>query len=354
MKYKIIFLLLLAQLNVDAVANYLVGAYYYANWWQNPVPAGYLKSGVDWRAQYPQREPAIGWFDDEQCFVDQEIVLASMGGINFFAFDFYTDRPDQKPGSAANLNNGLKFYMSSENKRLINFVLVYMNTEANKITDLAEWDIYTDLWVSYFQDPQYLKINGKPVFIVNFGLPFRADWGGSSVAAKNALQIFRNKAIAAGFPDIIMGGGMPQPSSGNINDAKNNLGYNFLTAYNADYRSLPAGPNNYNALLSILPATWNLFKQYGLISYAPITVQGYDKRPLGIGTDPYLINKTPELFNQQLQLAKTFLDQNPSMWVEGQKMLMVNAWNEIGLDSMLTPLLSQGDIYLEQIEAVFS
>ena len=338
-------------------ADYEIGTYYFAGWWRNPVPAHYLNGGTDWRLTYPEREPAIGWYDDMQSLVDQEILLASLGGITFFAFDYFTDRPDSPnfPGSQANNNNGLKFFLTSPNKHLMKFALMYSNAPRFEITTTTEWEQYCDLWVYYFQDPQYLKINGKPVFIIEGGTQIQGEFGGTLADGQQALLTFRQKAQAAGFPDILVGGGIPKPDTLGAQIKKGvKLGYNFLTAYSGNYDSLPDGANNYDTLLTILPDVWDIFKQYSTIGYAPITIQGHDPRPLLRFDEPYFINLSPLLFNQQLQLAKTFIDQNPALWVDGtSKMVIIHAWNEIGSGGELIPTLAEGNAYLAQVNLVF-
>ena len=350
-------LLVLLLINSNLLkADYAIGAYYYAGWWRNPIPAHYLNNGNDWRPEYPEREPAIGWYDDAQCLVDQEIVLASLGGITFFAFDFFTDRPDAAwAGSQANNNNGLKFFLTSPNKHLMKFALLFPNSTRFAITTTAEWDYYCDLWVSYFQDPQYMKINGKPIFIIAAGAAIQGQFG-SLADAQQALLTLRQKAQAAGFPDVLLGSGVQKPDSQGAQINKSvQLGYNFMTAYSANYDSLPDGPNNYDVLLTILPDVWNVFAQDSPIGYAPITMQGHDGRAWLQFNEPYLINKSPALFNQQLQLAKTFLDQHPTLWIDGiTEMVMINAWNETGEGAALTPTLAEGDAYLSQINQVFA
>ena len=356
MKRNIIFLsYFLFISSLTQASEYLIGCYYFAGWWRNPVPAHYLNGGADWRSIYPEREPIIGWFSDTQCLVDQEISIAALGGIDFFAFDFYTNKPDSTefPGSQANNNNGLKYYLTSPNKRLMKFALFYVNATRYEITDPAEWASYADLWVYYFQDPQYLKINGKPVFIIQGGLQLTSEFG-SLAAAQNALQVLRQKAQAVGFPDVLIACGVPRPDATLISKGVQ-LGYDFFTAYTADYSSLPVGPAEYSVLLDILPPLWNTFKQYSPIGYAPITIQGHDRRPVLKTNESYFINKTPALFNQQLQLAKTFIDQNPALWIDGtQKMIMMYAWNEIGEGGQVLPTVSESDAYLQEIEKVFN
>ena len=343
--------------NIILQADYAVGAYYYAGWWRHPAPAHYLNGGSDWRLSYPEREPLIGWYDDRQCLVDQEILLASLGGITFFAFDFFTNRPDESyPGSQENNNNGLKFFLTSPNKRLMKFALMYSNATRFEITTMQEWDSYCDLWVYYFQDPQYLKINGKPVFIIEGGTQIQGEFGGTLADGQQALLTLRQKVQAAGFPDVLIGGGVPKPDIEGAQIKKSaQLGYDFMTAYSANYDSLPAGFNNYDTLLTILPDIWNIFAHYSTIGYAPITVQGHDGRPLLKPNEVYLINKSAALFNQQLQLAKNFLDQNPHLWIDGSTpMIMINAWNELGEGAALTPTLAENDRYLLQVAQVFT
>ena len=351
-------LLVLLLININLLkAEYVIGTYYFAGWWRNPGPGHYLNGDSDWRPSFPEREPAIGWYDDAQCLVDQEIVLASLGGITFFTFDFFTDRPDAPnfPGSQANNNNGLRFFLTSANKHLMKFALMYSNAPRFEITTTAEWDYYCDLWVSYFQDPQYLKINGKPVFIIEGGTAIQSQFG-SLAGGQQAFLTFRQKAQAVGFPDILIGSGIHKPLTPDGQIQKSvKLGYNFATAYAGNYDSLPDGANNYDTLLTVLPDVWNVFKQSNKIAYAPITVQGHDLRSILTFDKPYFINKTPALFNQQLQLAKNFIDANPSLWIDGTtKMVMINAWNELSSGAYLTPTLVDGDAYLSQINQVFT
>ena len=334
--------------------EFLTGVYYFAGWWSKPKPSHYLDQGVDWRQQFPEREPLLGWFDDTQCVIDNEILQAVFGGIDFFAFDFYTDRPDNPryPGSRANNNNGLKFYLTSPYKKFLKFALLYANADRFEITDFTEWDFYTDLWVKLFLEPEYLKINGKPVFIILGGLQIEGEFG-SLANAKLALQIFRQKAEAAGFPDILIGGGIPRPSEPFINRGVQ-IGFDFFTSYGVSFSTFPAGPMDYSLLAGILTQNWDIFAEFSPIGYAPITIQGHDRRPIDNNPGVFFVNKSPQIYNQQLQLAKTFIDQNPQLWIDGtQKMIMMYAWNEIGEGGQIQPTKIDCTAYVDQIKQVF-
>ncbi len=84
------------------------------------------------------------------------------------------------------------------------FAVAYVNDSRYGITSPTEWNLTTDQWVSYFKDPQYLNIDGKPVFVLLDVGQMTQQWGGHA-QAKSALDILRQKAAAAGFPGLLIG-----------------------------------------------------------------------------------------------------------------------------------------------------
>lgn len=340
-------------------SKYLIGAYYFAGWFRDPKPSGYLQPpgvGPDWRPSFPEREPWTGWYDDQQALVDQEIGLAAAGGLDFFAFDFYTDRPDSLvwglgSGTEANLNNGLNFYLTSPNKKLLQFAILYINHNPFNITTAAEWNQYTDQWVGYFKDPQYLKIDGKPLFFVwsnNKGFP-----------TQGFLNTLRQKAASAGFPGVLIDTTTAIGSSQQQIWGACYLGADFLSSYNDDPPdSFPAGAMDYSALLSSLPAAWAQFPRYSTIPYAVNVVEGWDRRAwLPNATEPYFVNETPQKFGQLLQQARDFLDMNPTVAFPSFSgpvaITTIYAWNELGEGGYLIPTKVDGDAYLQQGRKVF-
>ena len=336
-----------------ANAEYNIGAYYFAGWWREPAPVHYMNFGLDWRPLWPERKPLLGWYDDRQWIIDQEILLASSHGIDFFMFDFFADRSDgaEFPGARINNNNGLKFFLTSRYKERMQFAIL-IETEARPITSLSEWEIYADLWVSYFLDPQYYRINGKPVIMLIEGLGLRFDLG-SDANAILALNILRQKAQAAGIPAILIGCGLaalPTPARFALGQA---LGYDFFSAYGLDYSALPDGANDFSVIVPLAATQYNAFIGSPL-GVAPVNVVNHDRRAIEKFNEPYFINRTPAIYNAELQVAKDFLDNHPELWIDQtQKLILINAWNETGAGSNLNVPAGDGFAYLDQILVLF-
>ncbi|MCX6376501.1 MAG: hypothetical protein NTU88_10795, partial [Armatimonadetes bacterium] len=62
--------------------EYLVGIYYFAGWWPES-PNKWEVGGHDWRADYPERIPILGQYNDQKT-MDREIIAASSHGVDFF------------------------------------------------------------------------------------------------------------------------------------------------------------------------------------------------------------------------------------------------------------------------------
>ena len=397
----------LGSADAQSLSTYLVGAYYFSGWWRDPstpvlglgyFPGHYIhnypRSPMDWREEYPEREPVTGWFDDRQKFVDNQIRIAAEGKIDFFAFEYFPEREDARefPGSRENNNNGLDFFKTSPYKGLMQFALLYVNSGRFAITERDEWRRYVRKWVrDNFTDPQYLKIDGKPVFLLINAPGLIPQWGSES-NVKERLQELRNETLKAGFPGVLIGGGITRASPAAI-EKVSDQGFDFLTSFNAGFGDpdpaegqdacpvLPNGANPYSRLMhgdekvgpDYMKCRWNLFTK-GPLPYAPVVVQGWDRRPVGkAGGDcapdappdpreacePYLVEKTTDLFKEQLGLAKDFVHEQATRFSDSfaarHGMVLIYAWNEIGEGGHLIPNQAEGEKseYLNTIGEVF-
>jgi hypothetical protein len=397
------------EADAQSLPTYLVGAYYFSGWWRydHPVlgldyfPGHYIHdypdSPVDWREDYPEREPVTGWFDDQQALVDKQIPIAAEGGLDFFVFEYFTDRADaaQFPGSQLNNNNGLKYFRTSPYRGLMRYALLYVNNGRFAITadEPQKWYQEIQKWVQFFKDDEYLKIDNKPVFIVINAPGMGTQWAGeeSSImerrdSVRARLAELRDSAAAGGFPGVLIGAGVTRPNPGLITRLSEH-GYDFFTSFNAGFGDensaeregcpplqppQPGAGSKYADLIQkdYMTCRWNLFRDAEPppgsekpLPYAPVVVQGFDRRPVGkaggTSTEPYLVKKTPELFAKQLTLAKAFVD-NPGMRLPsssagGQRMVVIYAWNELGEGGHLIPVKGEGEksVYLNKVREVF-
>jgi hypothetical protein len=334
--------------------GYLVGAYYFAGWWRDP-PAHFQGEEGDWRLQFPGREPLTGWYDDSQAVVDREVAMAAEGGLDFFLFDWFPPRPDSSyPGATQNNNNGLHYYLSSPNKSLLRFALMYTNHAPFGITDSAEWTAAVDGWVEQFGDPQYQRVGGRPLFVVHDADSMRRQWG-SARAVKAALDQLRERARAAGLPAPMIGGGVPQPGpKGAAVKTFASDGYDFYTGYSIPLARVAGQASDYASFAALQPPLWADFAQLSPLPYLPVVTAGWDKRPILDSDTPSFPDRSPAAFNALLQQARDAVDNQPRLRLPNTRpALLINAWNELGEGGYITPTKAEGDAYLNQVLEVF-
>lgn len=395
----------------DAREKILVGAYYFAGWYHSKEkkngtdePTHYLRNPKlppdevihkpgspldgrpnDWRRDelvsasgqrhvVASREPVIGWCDDSQEAIDQEIKLASEGGVDFFIFDWFKELPGLE------MNYATDMFMRSPEKRRMKFAIMYIDTARFQVT-ANEWDATIDRWIGYFKDPQYLKVDGQPVMFGPESGTFRTQWGGAKGAAA-ALDRFREKARQAGFPDLIISGdvGAGGKNSGNFGHAAD--GYDFFTAYDFPHRLAGKGEKPFAELIrDEAELQWDTFsdekwrewcsqhRNFTQVPYVPVITVGWDRRPILSGSsDPdevYFTGATPELMERLFLTARERIEMNRGWRVfprrngradlraRGQKMVVMYAWNEIGEGGQILPKKQESWSILSCIKRVF-
>jgi hypothetical protein len=327
----------------------LIGTKYFSGWWSDP-PSHYVVGGVDWRTQFPLREPAVGWFDDSQAVMDAQINQMADNGFNFVEFDHYQPMAvEHWPGSNANDNNGLTFFRASPNKSRMKFCLLECNGPNHAITTFDEWQAAVNVWVGNFQDSQHLRINHSPVITFLSAELFHAQAGGQ---ARAWLDYLRTAGKAAGFRDVLIGGCVSNVAEAVQADAD---GFSFLAGDYASCGDIATGIEqaiDYSTILKTGPAIWNQFANCRL-PYVPCCNAGIDRRPLypEIPPEAYFDNVRPGTFNQLLQLAKAWaIAHSP---IDGVHLVSSYAWNELSEGGIIAPTKAFGAMLASQVAAVF-
>lgn len=312
-----------------------IGAFYYEGWGGNNKNVTLVKNapiGLSDKmiSQYGDREPIWGWRDDNVKTMEKQISLASKNGIDFFAFDWYWQKP-RGPIDTAMINNRpenqcIKRFKAAKNRKKMRFALLVANHGGSEIVGESNWRTAVDFWSkNYFSDPQYLKVDNKPVIEI-----FDAK------AAQPFLSAIRDEVKKFGYKDIIL------VSNGTVSQD-----YDYTSWYNITNTSNGVKTiRNFKTCIDYVEQGWNWWgKTYRV---QPVVMAGWDNRPWQITENGiYYINRSPELFYNQLVDAVKFVQEKNYP----HKFIFIYAWNELGEGGYLVP--TKGDPkgkYLKQIK----
>ena len=220
----------------------------------------------------------------------------------------------------------------------------------------------------YFSQPNYWRVDGRPVFSI-YEIGTFATAYSSTQAMRAALDGFRRKVCAAGFPDLhlnVMYWGKPNLPGGrtpeNWSEVIRATGADSCTSYTwVHHGVLDRFPrSSYCEAREKYLRCWEEARRILPVPYFPNVTMGWDNsprcaygvpwtRPLPHVVGPILDGNTPEEFRRSLEAVKRILDAHPQL----SKTVLVNAWNEWPESSVLEPEARYGYAYLEAIRDVF-
>ena len=312
-----------------------VGAMFYPGW----VPG----SGWGWNLldPYPNRKPALGYYDDTKIeVIDWQIKWALEHGISFFNVCWYrTTGTEGKPVEAwlnETLEQGL---LKSSFIDQFEFALTWENHNCAGVSSLE--DLLQNLmphWIeNYFRHPSYLRFDGKPVLFIYSVDRFIEQLGGLS-NSRAAMAAMRKMCRDAGLNGLTIAGE-------DRNDNRTVLEKFRVSGLDASWSY---GMQKVSDLR--LRREWDLLPDIATIS------MGWDPRPWQeyIGywwTSHY--RRTPEEFRaaagETLEIMKS--------WPEGsiaRHIVQLDNWNEWAEGHYIAPSRAGGFGYLEAVRQVFA
>ncbi|OFX34873.1 MAG: hypothetical protein A2W90_00035 [Bacteroidetes bacterium GWF2_42_66] len=329
------------------------------------------KGNPRFEGHYQPRIPLWGYkMDDDPQAWEQKIDAATLHGVNTFIFDWYWY--DGKPFLEEAVDLG---FLGASNNEKANFYIMWANHDVpgnmwnhyryktdsliwHGDVDWENYKIVVDRVIKqYFNKPNYLKIDGKPVFSVySLGNLVEGFKNNLEETAK-ALDYFREEVKKAGFPGLhlqLVGGernGEPcfWGVDASVSEIVKVLGVNSVTMYNMagkrgeDYLS-------YGEHAVALRKGWDSTLD---IPFFPCVSIGWDNTPRypEYGKEKVVhYHNTPQSFGAYLQKAKEYADAHP----EQPKIVAINAWNEWVEGSYLEPDMLNGYGYLETVKKVMS
>ena len=310
---------------------------------------------------YQPRLPFWGYeMDDDPLVMEKWINVASEHGVNVFIFDWYWF--DNGPFLESSLNNG---FLKSKNRNKMEFYLMWANHDVKKnywnvhryeddnsilwegAVDEKNFRIIVDRVINkYFKEPNYFKIEGKPVFAI-YSIENLVKTFGSLDKAVEGLKYFREETKKVGFPDLhlqLIVTGNPRKS---LLDPIKALKANSVTKYNW------GGPHREDYLQWGNQAIKNNsnWKNALNVPYFPNVSIGWDDTPRFPEKGKKNIihyNKSPQSFATFLEKTKRFCDEQP----EHPKIITVFSWNEWIEGGYLLPDMKYGFGYLETLKQV--
>lgn len=330
-----------------------------------------IKKGTPrFKGHYQPRVPLWGYrMDDDPAAMEQKINAASDHGVNTFIFDWYWF------GGGPFLEGSVNAFVKAPNTNKMNFYLMWANhdvpgnmwnhyrykTDSLLWKGTVDWDNFrkvTNRVINqYFKQPNYYKIDGKPVFSIYSVANFIKSFGDLNGAQK-AMNYFREEVTKAGFPGLhIQLVGREEKTvpifpevSQPITKIVETLGINSVTLYNmAALSSRSEDYLDYGRIGLTVRQNWDSLLT--TIPFVPCVSVGWDDTPRypKKGMDAVVhLNTTPSSFGALLQKAKDYLDERPKQ----PKLLIINAWNEWVEGSYLEPDTQWGYDYLETVKKV--
>ena len=320
---------------------------------------------------YWDRRPLWGPINEaDPAVMEMEIEQATRHGINVFIFDWYWF--DGRPFMETTLTNG---FLKAQNREKMKFYLMWanhdvVNTWDTRISRLPENNVIWQGSVDrqefekicrrnielFFSQPEYYKIDGKPVFMIYDVVNFIKGLGGIKEAA-DAVKWFKQEVKKAGFPGLDLQFTMWKPNlnysgfdAGKTdkpgNEFVTRLGFTSTSHY--QFCHFTNVNDEYNNIMERVRKEWDQIDADFTIPYYPHISIGWDNSPR-ITQSAIVRDNTPENFAKALRDARDYADRHPNQ----VPLITINSWNEWTETSYLQPDNVYGYGYLEAVKKVF-
>ena len=316
---------------------------------------------------YQPKVPLWGYeMDNDPEVVEKWIQTAIAYGVNTFVYDWYWF--DHYPYLESALNDG---FLKAPSNEKMNFFIMWANHDVKHnywnyhkwkddesilwtgVIDPKDWSIIVDRVISqYFHRPNYVKIDGCPVFAI-FDVPNFIKSFSDQETAKVAMDYLRDKTKEAGFQGLhymmMCGGGFAADERGvkwveetSVLCPDSWAWYN-MGEFDCDY------------LVHCEKAKNSRESWEGKLDFPvfPTVSVGWDDSPRFPDKGPEDVTRfhnTPQVFESYLREAKQYADSHADTQ---PKFVFINAWNEWVEGSYILPDKLNGYGYLEAVRNVF-
>ncbi len=332
-----------------------LGSFYFDGW-GGPLDSFHLKVLV----KYPELQMLSGWRDDNACAVEQQLAWARSFGLNFFVYDWFYKAKQRSP--TQNLNAALEITRSLPNRHGMQFAIMYTDDMPGAVLP-ADWNSAISEWMSYMTDRDYVRVNGKPLFIL-YDMGLMHQIFGSSPAVATAFDQLRTAAQAQGLGGVYIVGGFfgcydPVNHTGPLTDLSMAAtdGYDAVTMYGFGVCDGTVTGEQPYSLLSGEVSQW-IWSQVSLkspVPYLPLVVAGQDAR--ADRTVLAWFSRTPQDLTGFVSSVITLTESNPQLRPEpspAPPVVLIGAWNELLEGSYIVPTVGEGTSYGDSLAAMLA
>lgn len=333
--------------------DFLVGAFRCPLWYEKTRPGCW-----DPIKKYPERTPLLGYYNEaDPEFVDWEIKYALEHGISFFFECWYREKNNLGKSPVVDvLDHWLhEGFFNSQYRDLMKFAILWENINAIASGVESEDDLLKNLlpyWIeNYFSKPNYLRVEGKPLFLIYSYDKFIKDLGGIEKAGM-AISKMKKECKKAGLNGLYVMAEHHVPFDKDIRFLKE-LGFDAITSYHWPSFSglMPVVPGTSAEIINYQETCWPKLKEISSLPEITTISVGWNSEPWGntYYKDKWLL--TPDNFRILADKAKTYCEEKENTPVS--KIIIIDNWNEYGEGHYIFPTRQYGFGYLEAIRNVF-
>ncbi len=297
--------------------------------------------------KHPERVPVLGFYNQRNPEVaDWETKWAVEHGISFFTYCWY--RTGQ--GGAVKTAFGGAIHDALFKSRFANrfkFTLMWENQNRGTAGVANEHDLLTHLlpyWLTnYFKNPNYLKVDGKPILFIYRPENLIEDLGGEA-QVKSAFDKMRAACRGEGFAGLTILGEYRGLDPDHLAQMKR-LGLDYTFAYCWGIPNSPPPDRAVRTQMEYIHKTQalNILPQVVTVSQAWS----------GWNDEGSVWKLPPADFETLLRQAKAFTSTLPKNEL-GSRMLLLDNWNEWSEGHYIAPYREYGFGYLDAVRRVFS
>ncbi|MDR2626799.1 MAG: glycoside hydrolase family 99-like domain-containing protein [Dysgonamonadaceae bacterium] len=273
--------------------------------------------------------------------MERQIDLAADNGVDFFLFCWYW-RDNKGPINIEAIENdhhhkSMELYLTAKNKKRLKYSLLIANHSGSEILGNENWESAVKYWSKFFRDPQYIKVDGKPLLVI-FGT-------GDNAINDEQIAKMQEAARKEGFKDGLAIAG--------CGESAKRKAFTFSTHYNLTSGYADGSEEHkFQELIDRAKPRWTGTEEQ---PYIPVLNSGWDKRPwegpdgLNQKEGWYYPDSSPELFKSFLKDAIRWMDENPKKTTKA-RLVLIYAWNELGEGGYLVP--TKGDPDAKKLKVI--